>query len=277
MVPKEPGVYPGVSFADYHAAHGVNSSILVHFSRSAMHARHVMLAPDGPSPEQAFGTAAHALVLEPDRFPRDFAKSIKVDRRTNVGKAAWAEWQAENQGREPLEPEEWDTLHSLRDAVLANETARGLLVGPGANEVCLLWIDEETGTACKARLDRLTEFAGYAFAVDFKTARDASSGVFARDAFKYHYHEAAAFYADGLATLGQGAEARFAHVVAESEAPFGVAVYELDEDAIEAGRRKYRRNLQLYAEAMKSNAWPGYPDGIQPLSLPAWALKDGDL
>lgn len=58
--------------------------------------------------------------------------------------------------------------------------------------------------------------------------------------------------------------------------PFAVAVYRIDEDALEAGRRMYRRALRLWAECLDRGIWPGYSDRIESISLPAWALNQDD-
>ncbi|HDR9290581.1 TPA: PD-(D/E)XK nuclease-like domain-containing protein, partial [Burkholderia multivorans] len=46
----------------------------------------------------------------------------------------------------------------------------------------------------------------------------------------------------------------------------------LDEESLESGRTKYRKNLRTYAECMRTNTWPGYSTGIDIIRLPQWAL-----
>ncbi len=50
--------------------------------------------------------------------------------------------------------------------------------GKGMNEVSIVWVDEQTGLKCKARLDRLTVYRGYPFVLDLKTSKDASPSPF---------------------------------------------------------------------------------------------------
>ena len=48
----------------------------------------------------------------------------------------------------------------------------------------------------------------------------------------------------------------------------GTAVHLL---VLEPGRAVYRRDLATYAECLRSGEWPGYPEEIRELELPAWA------
>ena len=55
--------------------------------------------------------------------------------------------------------------------------------------------------------------------------------------------------------------------------PHGHKLYQLDETAMQEGRRKYREALDLYAQCEKSNDWPNIPcDGVEVLGLPAWRM-----
>jgi exodeoxyribonuclease VIII len=61
-------------------------------------------------------------------------------------------------------------------------------------------------------------------------------------------------------------------VAVETEYPFAANAFMLDEESLEAGRQKYRKNLRTYAECERTNTWPGYSTGIDVIRLPQWAL-----
>jgi exodeoxyribonuclease VIII len=63
----------------------------------------------------------------------------------------------------------------------------------------------------------------------------------------------------------------FVFVAVEEEFPHAAAAYMLDDDAMERGRAECRRLLALYRECAERGDWPGYPNTIQQLTLPAWA------
>ena len=267
-----PGIHRGISFAGYLAIPGANHSLLRTFARSAAHAREEMLHPAASTAAQEFGQALHAAVLEPAEFERQYAEAEKVDRRTKAGKARWSELEAQNGSRTLLPAAQWESVLAMKAALLGHATARELLTGPGANEVCAIWDDATTGVRCKGRIDRLATLAGWTFVVDLKTAECADPQEWGRHSAKWGYHEQAAFYLDGLAALAP-ASRRFAHVVIEKDRPFAVAVCELDDEAISEGRRRYRRHLARWAECERSGEWPGYAEGIHPVRLPTWALS----
>ena len=113
--------------------------------------------------------------------------------------------------------------------------------------------------------------------VDLKTAQDASPEAFARTAANFGYHAQAAYYLDGLRELGECDEdAVFLFVVVEKTAPYGVAVYNLDEEALDAGRTVYQRAWQTMRQCRASNNFPGYSASrnIETLSLPRWATRE---
>ena len=49
-------------------------------------------------------------------------------------------------------------------------------------------------------------------------------------------------------------------VVVEREFPFQVGVYELDDDALAEGRYLRRQALDLVAQCVAFNDWPGHTD-----------------
>lgn len=271
----QPGIYPGVPYSVYQQWDAINHSTLKWFSRSPAHARHYRLSPPAPSPAMVLGSAGHVAVLEPARFDDVYVRGIVVDKRTTVGKAAWERFRCETAGREILGPEEHDLCLRLRDAVWSHDVAAELLRAPGGNEVSVLWRDEPTGVLCKGRLDAIRAFWGWTVVLDLKTAKDASPAGFSRACAGLGYAEQSAMYLDGLSALDPRPR-RFIHIAVEKDRPHPVAVYELDEQAIDLGRRQWRAHVRTYAECMKTGKWGGYGDGLVPLSLPRWALVSNE-
>lgn len=265
--PKLVGIYPGLSRAEYEAIDAVNVSSLVHFERSAGHAREQMTHPKTPTPAMDFGTAFHMAVLEPERFEASYVVPIKVDRRTNAGKAAWAAFEAEHGAKASLDDEEYRSIIVMRDALWLHPTASALLRG-GLSEVCIIFREEETGLLCKSLLDRIADFDGWTWIVDLKSCADAGKFEFKRSIKSLQYGPRAAFYVDGCNAVAPR-ERRFAWIAVERPAKLStfapIAFYEADYEALAAGRSRYMRWLRNYAEAKASGVWPAYPNEIQPL------------
>jgi len=130
------------------------------------------------------------------------------------------------------------------------------------------WVEEPVRT--KGRLDLVP--SGNIIA-DIKTTADyADRDRFERAIWNYDYHAKMAFYLDTLNLLGFQKEVALL-IAVEKEAPHGVCVYQLDQDALAAGRKLYQEKLRLWESARKAGVFPGYPDEVVPISLPAWALR----
>ena len=78
-------------------------------------------------------------------------------------------------------------------------------------------------------------------------------------------------YLDWYRTL-TGHDATYVLVVVESTEPYWVAPYTLTTLQLDAGREKWETALDLYAECVATDTWPGYSPDPQPIEMPAWAL-----
>lgn len=257
---------------EYENIQAVNYSVLKYFDKSAAHAKEEMLHPKEPTKAMEIGNAIHLAILEPERFKSEYILAPQIDRRTKEGKADWARFEAENPGKSYLKPDEWQNCLDIIQAIKENAVASEILYGKGANEISVVWKDAETGLVCKGRLDRFTQYLGWSVVIDIKTTASAVEAVFASQVARMNYHLQAAFYLDGLNTVSQSeAERRYLILAIEKERPFGMRLFELDNEAIEEGRYKYRSFLKMYKQCIETNVWPGYPAEIKSLSLPKWA------
>lgn len=266
------GIYPGMSRAEYHAIKAVNQSLLKQFARSAAHAREYMMHPPEPTEAMDDGNAIHCAVLEPKRFADTYVVSPRFDRRLKADKEAWAEFEKNNAGKEIIDEDTMLMCRAITENCYADPVINRILAGKGHSELCVVWTDVETGLRCKALLDCVVKFQGFTFIVDLKSTKDASPEAFGKQCANLGYHEQAAFYLEGLNTIAP-MERRFLHLAVEKVRPFCAAVYELQDDSINAGRFEFRAHLNQYAECLRTNVWPGYPSGITPLNIPVWAMS----
>ena len=274
----KPGVYEGIPNAEYHCGPGISKSGLDLVHRSPMHYHAVVTAANDrtPTAAQELGTAAHALILEPGVFADSYVLAPKFDRRTKEGKAASAEFDAENEGKICLQPEAWEQLHAMASAVHSHQAAHALLTScPGEAEKSVYWIDATTGVLCRCRPDWWRDD----FIIpDLKTTEDASPEGFAKSMANYRYDVQAAFYMDGIQAATGKRPKSFVFIAVEKKPPYAVGVYVLDSESLELGRAQYQHDLRIFAECERTGEWPGYGDKIQTISLPAWhANKNSHL
>jgi hypothetical protein len=269
------GVVHGIPNAEYHAHPALGSSGLKTLAKSPRHYWAAQLDPNRPVKEEtaamAAGTLAHCAILEPNKLAERYVvRPGGLDLRTKEGKAWLA---AKPAGMEVVTHEQMQTAYRQHASVLSLPEV-GALLATGEAEVSAFWLDEATGTPCKCRPDWVSPAGGGVVIVDIKTCQDASPKGFARAVANLRYDLQAAWYshgferASGLQVLG------FVFAAVESDYPHAAAAYMLDDDALAKARAECDRLLALHRQCTDAGRWPGYPENIQLLTMPAWANKE---
>ena len=259
------------SAAEYHADPGCAASRLKQFQRSAAHMRYAMDNPQEPTQAMIIGSATHSAILEPVLFAKEWGRLPEGDGRSKAVKEAKAELITQFGVGQVLKPDVYDNILAMRDSVLSNALPLDLLDGADT-EVSHYWTENDV--ECKARIAALPgeDSMWSDCVVDIKTTANASPEEFRRSCFNFSYHIQCQHY---LSAANRG---RFIFIVVERDAPHCVAIYELDDDALELGRetREFLLGQWALCEAEEAaggpDAWPGFPcEEIQELSLPGWA------
>jgi hypothetical protein len=273
----EPGIYPGVDFGTYSAWPAASNSRLHALSQSPAHLKAYIEEPKDTT-TLTQGRAIHAAILEPDEFVGRYAR-FDGDRRTKDGRAKYeALCQSYGEGC-VIKAADFDNCVRVRDRVFKHSQCARLL--EGRHELSIVWVDPESGVTCKARLDCHAPHINGGAIVDVKSTRDASPRAFALSVRKYGYYRQAAFYLAGARVLGINCE-HFVNIACESDVPFNVQPYRMNEGAIDAGTQELKWLLSDYKELMEQplEDWPvGYSPEIEHVTLPdyAWSQIDEDL
>lgn len=269
------GLHPGVDFSTYLLWSALSQTDLKS-ARTMRHLRHRLDAvPDAPGPAQCKGTAFHTLLLEPHQWGERIALgpvNPKTGESYGRGTKAWAEYEAANPGTTFISRAELADVHAMVTAASENETVRTLRAASPLVEASAVWTDAEFGAVCKGRFDCLIERPDRVIVADFKSTLDASPDKFGRDADKFGYVFQMAFYERACKVLFPGKTFVPYLIACESEDPYCVATYPIDEDTLAVGRSEVRAKLAQYQKSVKTNTWPSY-DAETPLVLPAWAYR----
>ena len=283
----EVGIHPNTSHAEYLRWAGASNSRLSKLKRSPAHLKAYLDEPDQDSDALRIGRAVHSAILEPDSFTGVYVVAgqctgVKKDkaRCVNNGKSLTNEgWRCDvhpgalkDLSKAVISASDYAICLKARDAVHAHASAHRLLIGEGQNELSLAWVDTESGVLCKARHDRHSPVIAGGAVVDVKTTGDASPRAFERSIYKYSYEVQGAHYLSGATELHLPAD-HFVIVAVEKEPPFGVAVYRLNEAALDAGEEQRRRLLSLYAECERTGLYPCYADEVRDAFLPDFAWR----
>lgn len=265
------GIFYDMPASTYHAIEAMSNGGAEKILRSPAHYRLTRATQNAPTEAMEFGTAVHTGVLEPDKFQQRVVMLPEVNKRTNAGKALYAEFLLQNPGCIVLSADDFDRCRRTIDAVRAHPGAKTLLDG-ARTEVSLFWKDARYGVPCKCRWDA----SNHDGVIDLKTTQDASPEAFARSIANFGYHRQSAHYMSGGEHVLNATPRFFAIIAAESAEPHGVACYVLPGNAVLAGQHLMNKALVRYRDALAAGAWPGYPDTIEQITLPKWATMFND-
>lgn len=252
----------------YRALPYINKSGLDKVRKSPAHFRFSIENPQAPTLPMTLGNATHFGVFQPELLYRHyFARPEGIDGRTKEGKEKLSELGKQHAGKIMLSSDDFGTVEGIMRAVRGHKLASQLISG-GRAEMTAIAEDPETGAMCKARPDYMREDD---ILLDLKTTTEAGFFAFQRSVKAFRYHVQAAFYLDTVnRALGHEQYKRFILVVVEKEAPYGVVLYELDPEAIRIGRLEYRADLETYANCLKTNSWPSYPESLLTMTVPVY-------
>ncbi len=245
---------------EYRSINALNASAIKVGRVSMLHMRHAITHPTTATDAMKLGTLIHCAVLEPGELDSRYVV-WEGGRRAGKEWAAFAE-DAETRGLEVVTSTALHVGMTVAASIRANKRAVALLEG-AETERALFWEHPEIGP-CKARLDAIAATGELA---DIKTCRDIAS--FTRQ-FERHGHDLqAGWYRDGWRrTTGQRAPA-FWLIVAETEAPFDVAVWRVPEVALQAGLERAEAIAKRYRECEATGEFPGIQDSEE-MPLPDW-------
>ena len=259
---------------EYRKHHAISRSELFKISESPEKFKYYREHPEEPTPALVFGQLFHAMALQPETVWEQFAVMPNVDRRTKEGKEAFAEFEAQADGKNIVSFDMVEQSSAMCEALNKNEFVKKLL--KGEKEKPFFWVDEMTGEECKCRVDCLTEVGENLIIVDLKSTDNAETEAFMRSAIKYGYDLQSAMYSDGV-KVNTGREPLFVFITIEKKPPYAINILQADKLLIRRGYDIFRELIGIYADCKKTDNWYGYLgklNQINNLSLPAYLAKE---
>jgi len=270
------GIYLDLTSEQYHGdKSSISRTALMDFKKNPRRYWAKHLNPNRPpsesKPSWEFGTAFHTLILEPHLFAEQYYVMPEKVLLKNVGRELYDQFKrVEKEGIEsnlkPIAWEHWVSLANMRDSLMANPKARDLIEG-AIYESSYFWRDKSSGLMVKSRPDILN---GNIY-VDLKTIDDASPSNFQREMAKYGYHIQAAMCREGVRILESRELSACINICVEKNYPYGIGIYIIDEEAVNAGHREYKQALLDMRACISDNTFQDYEPQI--ISLPTWATK----
>ncbi len=265
-----------MSNEEYHAHPAVSRSRLKTFAKTPYGYWYEYLSGHFVRKEKEawiIGELVHTMLMEPGLFNEKFFTWERQDRRTRAGKIAYEQAFMDAGTRSLVSNEDVIKANSIVETLYANPIIKQIVTPAEGVETyiesSIFWTDSETGIKCKCRPDLLRG----SLVGDLKTTKSANPREMALSAVKYGYYLQAGMVSEGLNAMEMALD-KYVLICAEKEEPFDSAIYILEDDAIEFGRRQFRVLLRRLAECIEKNVWPSY--GISYLNVPAWAEKELD-
>lgn len=280
--PFVPGISYDLSNEDYHSIDALSSTGVKKILQSPMHYRWERDNPRPPTDAMALGTAVHMGILEPDKFitdvigePEDAPKKPTAAQMNAAKPSAaaiasmqfWSEFSKHAGDKLVLSAKDYAKACAMTRAALRHPAVEWLL-SEGQSEVSYQWMDAHYNVPCKARFDWLRPDG---IAADVKTTLDASPDEFIRAIATYRYHIQQAWYNNGYEHVSNESLRGFAFIAVENVAPYGVAVYTIEPNAIAFAAGRCDEAVMRFKNARDSGYWRGYSERINPLQMPRWA------
>jgi len=258
---------------EYHKTKALSHSTLKKISDSPSKFIWDLENPKERSAVFALGEAIHAAILEPELFAKNYVKMPKFDRRTKDGKAGAEQWEAENQGKIGLSPNDWAVVTRVFERANSDQFFSQFFK-QGEKETSFFVTDEATGIVKRCRPDNLVEVPGIGLVVvDLKSTDCALEHVFNQDIIKYGYLTAAAYYMDILEQALGERPAAFAILAVEKTKDCDIAAFTFEEDDLAVGKKIYSQWMDTYVRCREANEWPGYERKFRPFKTPQWLLN----
>ncbi len=269
-----PEIKHNMPFEEYLKAPGMSKSKLWKLNAGPEH--YLDKTPVVATPAMQFGTWAHLLMLEQDRFLAETCQEHKFDRRTKKGKEMAAIWARDHEGVEQIPEKDMKYLSGMRYALDdGNHTmAQALLDNCDSEVSCFFsWRDIDW----KCRFDGLN--VDKRLIIEYKTTT--SIEAFPSQIFNLGYDVQSAIYRRAAFEYF-GKDFDFIFVAQEKKPPYAVSVFNplLSIDGKPTVNEIGDTRLDNLIEKLKLHKMSDWslPDGrfctdqIKPITVPQWAL-----
>ena len=267
----EPGIYPNLSHADYHALTDIiSNSYLGRLNQCPANAK----VPVTETTAMSFGRALHSYVLDgQDVFDKEYAIAPTVNKRTKDGREVYEAFceDAEEHHKSIIDFPDYEKIMLMHKAIMSHPLA-SVLLKEGRSETSIFWTDEKTKLPCKCRPDRIPE-GDHGVILDLKSARSAELRDFTNDCIRFGYARQAGIYIEGFNSISSAKVDAFVFICIEKDEPYRIEVFTLDDNFIFYGQSEFHRLLKIEKECRAKKVWPNYKNTeIRTLYLPNWTL-----
>jgi hypothetical protein len=261
----KPGIYKGMSNAEYHAVPALNNSGIKQLLISPAHYKAQKEGQptdlfDKTQAKFTFGSAFHASILEPEVYEKEVA--IIPEEKTGKNAESWKMFKDKCRKEKlmPITGNEKETIIKMTESINRHKLASKIIRSSAEKELSIFWNDPEYGFLCKIRVDFFSPI--YRLIGDLKSTVDASEDGFRKSFYHFGYNIQAPWYFDAFKLYGDKSVVEIAFVAVEKTAPYGVNVFTISEDTMQKGRDKIDYARAIYAKCLDTDIWPCYEEKL---------------
>lgn len=240
----------GMTNRQYHKAKAVSKS----------HLHNLRVVPAGalvemePSASANLGTAGHTFILENHLYEDSVIESIN---KTSTGKN-FQELVENNPDKTVLTAGGMDKVEEMAGQLWLHPKAKELLGGGYVAEPSFFWKDEDTGIWCKTRPDFVDFDRGIVGDLKFLSKGKADPRKFTWACRDFGYDLQAAWNIYGIHKVMKQLLREFWFIVVETDAPYRVACYQLDEEWLGDALYECKALLETERQCRENNLWPNF-------------------
>lgn len=260
----------------------LSQGMLTKHLKSSLHYDHATKEESKETAAKKLGLVVHAkmesLICDNPQLFKDqiFELPKDLNRKTKSGKEAYKAIMVESKGKILATTEELEIANHICNTLLADDFYRNFFKGGESELSAFARIWKDRNIFAKVRADYL--IPDKHVINDLKNVKDASKKAFQKAILDNNWHVQAAYYLDFYNQNDQGMVFQhFVYMACETSPPYGVAVYALDQQSIEQGRKLYKRCLERhlrYLERIDSGEHIGYPKQIEPIGIAKWGFYE---
>ncbi len=263
------GIYENISNEDYHASEGISNTGISLVLDCPARYYHQYLSENKVTKETdalKTGQLIHTLILEPHLIDSKFTilkKGEDIRKSSKKGKANFEMYSLIG-----LPIIKWnDYLESklISESVRNHPLFENSILNSKIENS--FFSTDSDGATLRCRPDFYNDF----MLCDLKTTVSCDPTDFEKSIACYGYHRQAAINLDIASKLTGRFYDSFLFIVVEKKPPYLCEFLLINDEAVDQGRKEYKRGLEIYKKCLSENKWPSYGDGkINQINLPNW-------
>ncbi len=204
----------------------------------------------------AMEKASETLILEPEKFDKQFLVVDKPDRRTTAGKQEWEriQDQCEKEKLIMLTKEEYENAKLMAESVKNNPQTAYYLDHITEIQKKLSWTDKKTGLQVIGYADVICEIDEHKIIIDLKSTTDGSPNAFFKQAAQLNYDLQCGSYL--LAFHKKYYEfPDYMYMVYEKNLPYNSEMIHCPADYCNDAKAEFEHMLTSFKYCMDNNLW----------------------